>query len=373
MIFAWHSLACEGINIHYIKGDTVPGDILFLFVLATALATLMAWAFRTLPRERWQMIAALPLGREPDGRWSGMNLTWYGFFSATAYAAAVTMLLVLSQAVGIRASAVLLLVVVVLAVCVPASRLVARIVEGKRHTFTVAGAFFVGLIITTPAILLINTICGPQWGLTLPVLPMLAAIAISYALGEGLGRLACLSFGCCYGRPLRKCPRWVRRVFQRVGTRFSGNTRKAAYEGHLENRLLFPAQALTAVVMTGIALAGTGLFLSGHYAAALILAVGLSQVWRLISEFLRADYRGGGKVSAYQIMAGLAVLYAIGLGWFLPAEVMSRVAMTRAVASLWHPALILFLQGLWLTIFLFTGRSEVTASTLTFRIRSERI
>ena len=42
---------------------------------------------------------------------------------------------------------------------------------------------------------------------------VLAALAIGYILGEGLGRLACLSFGCCYGKPLDQCGKVVSILF----------------------------------------------------------------------------------------------------------------------------------------------------------------
>ncbi|MFH1477455.1 MAG: hypothetical protein ABIH24_08210 [Verrucomicrobiota bacterium] len=33
------------------------------------------------------------------------------------------------------------------------------------------------------------------------MLYLLGAVAPAYALGKGIGRLACISFGYCYGRP----------------------------------------------------------------------------------------------------------------------------------------------------------------------------
>jgi hypothetical protein len=34
----------------------------------------------------------------------------------------------------------------------------------------------------------------------------------------------------------------------------------------------------------------------------------VTQVWRFLSEFLRADYRGSGRISAYQVMALFAAV-----------------------------------------------------------------
>jgi len=57
-------------------------NVLFVTGLALALAVLIVWGVRTLPAERWQMLAAIPLAKAPDGTWRGLNLTFYGLFSA---------------------------------------------------------------------------------------------------------------------------------------------------------------------------------------------------------------------------------------------------------------------------------------------------
>jgi phosphatidylserine decarboxylase len=49
-------------------------------------------------------------------------------------------------AAGVPLAGVMVFSVLMLALCVPASRLVARLVEGKAHTFTVGGAVFVGIV-----------------------------------------------------------------------------------------------------------------------------------------------------------------------------------------------------------------------------------
>ena len=49
---------------------------------------------------------------------------------------------------------------------------------------------------------------------------------------------------------------------------------------------------------------------------------------------------------------------------------------TRAVRlpnAIWHPCLLIFLQALWLAIFIYTGRSTVTGGTLSFHLHLERI
>src|SRR4029077_12246392 len=127
------------------------------------------------------------------------------------------------------------------------AKLVARIVEKKNCTFTIAGAFFVGFVTTPWAITLVNWISGSHAGFPIPVIATMAAITVAYAFGEGLGRLACISFGCCYGKPLAASSDLIRRVFAGSGFILFGSTKKIAYAGGLEATEVIPIQAVTAV------------------------------------------------------------------------------------------------------------------------------
>ena len=76
----------------------------FVAALALGLFLLLSWGVRALPAERWQMLAAVPVAKAADGSWRGVNLTFYGFFSATGTAFGFTMMLLLLASVGIPAS-----------------------------------------------------------------------------------------------------------------------------------------------------------------------------------------------------------------------------------------------------------------------------
>ncbi|WP_298273325.1 prolipoprotein diacylglyceryl transferase family protein [Geobacter sp.] len=345
----------------------------FLAVASIGTILYFWWGFTVLPGERWQFLATVPVEKASPDAWRGVNLTWYGLLTANAYAAAVAMLMLLLGAIRIPPAGVATLAVPLLLVCVPASRLVARIVEKKAHTFTVGGAVFVGIIIAPWLIPLVNRTAGAALGFYLPPLATLAAIAIAYSFGEGLGRMACISFGCCYGKPLRDAPSLLRRIFAGSCFIFSGGTKKIAYAHGLEGVKVLPVQAVTAVLYTVCGLCASGLFLEGESAAAFIVATAVTQIWRFLSETLRADYRGEGRVSPYQIMGILGVLYAMGSAFFLRGEASRGTNLGVALAALWDPAMILFLQALWLAIFFYTGRSTVTGATLTFHVRRERI
>jgi hypothetical protein len=68
---------------------------LFLALLALTFAAIFAWAFRVLPREHWQILAALPRHKTETGEWQGLNLTFYGFFQATSNTLGIVVLFVL--------------------------------------------------------------------------------------------------------------------------------------------------------------------------------------------------------------------------------------------------------------------------------------
>jgi hypothetical protein len=115
-------------------------------------------------------------------------------------------------------------------------------------------------------------------------------------------------------------------------------------------------------------------------AAALVVGIALLSLLFLassessaFSETLRADYRGAGRVSAYRIMGLIGVLYAVGLSLFIAPELTAHVGLATALGSLWRPELILFLQAVWVAIFIYTGRSTVTGATIRLHLHTDRI
>ena len=221
-------------------------EILFLASFAAGLAVLYAWRSgrcRASVGSFWH-----PRLQAAARRAGAANFTFYGFFSATAYAVAAAVLLILMASVGGPVGASLLAATLTLLVCAPASRLIAWAVEGKRHGFTIGGASFVGLLAVPPIMLGIDRFLGPRFGFELPTGPSLAAVAIAYVLGESLGRLACISFGCCYGRPVSESHGWVRRFSQRCSFVFEGKTKKIAFASRLDGVPVVPVQAMTATL-----------------------------------------------------------------------------------------------------------------------------
>lgn len=347
-------------------------NLIFIAGVATALGLLYAWAFKHLPRERWQILCAIPLRKQADGRWQGLNLTYYGLINAGAVAFSLLMTFILLGAIGIGVTTSALFVCGMLTFCVPCAQWMARLVEKKKHTLSIGGAAFCGLMGVPLALLLLRPLAARWSGVHLPVMPLIAAMAIGYAFGEGSGRLACLSFGCCYGKPVDTLPLAVRRWVAPFTVVFLGETKKAAYASDLAGRRVVAIQAITAVVYSLAGLTGVYLFLNTHSRSAYLVCILTTQIWRGLSEFLRADFRGQGRISRYQYMAGIAALGSVIYGLLLPEETL-RADLAQGLRLLLHPALIAVTQLLWIAIFIFTGRSNVTAAHISLYVRSDRI
>ena len=347
-------------------------NLLFVATLGVTFFFILRWAFRTLPGEKWQILAAIPSYKSASGHWHGTNITSYGLIVALSYllSALLTLILLGSVAVSILQATILLLLMLI--VVLPASRLVALAVEKKTATFTVGGASFVGIIMA-PWIAHFANVVGHSQGFSIPIIPTLAVFAIAYAFGEGFGRLGCVTFGCCYGKPLDQCGPNIQKLFRTKHFVFVGHTKKIAYADNLQGTKVVPIQAVTSVLYVVTGLLGVGLFLNAYYSPALILTLGVTQLWRTYSETLRADYRGSGKISAYQIMALLSVVYTLGAITWFPPQVPIMPDLVSGLSSLWNPGAILFLQVLWIGTFVYYGRSLVTRSQLSFHVCEEHI
>lgn len=348
---------------------------LFILCLACLMLIPAIWGVRNLPSEKFQMLAALPLRMEKDGVWTGLNLTWYGFFTATAYTFGTALGLILLESAGIPLFLSAFAACILLGICIPASRWIAGWVEGKAHTFTVGGASFLGILLT-PWVLLLTDTLGQRFGhAPLPLIPAWAALAIAYASGEGMGRLACLSFGCCYGKPLSALSPSLARFFRPMALVFTGKTKKISYASGLDGQPVAPVQALTLFLYTFLCLGGLALFLIDQAAMALVLCLGGTQIWRVISEFFRADHRGERRFSAYQTMALLTLPYALAC-LFLPPFSQSLFFtpdLKTGLALLGRAQVLAGLFFLWAFTFFYTGRSTVTGSTICFFVHQDRV
>ena len=94
--------------------------------------------------------------------------------------------------------------------------------------------------------------------------------------------------------------------------------------------------------------------------------------WRAGSECLRADYRGSARISTYQVMAIVSVIYlSIFVGLMPSSSLVPDLSL--GFAQLAAAPVILALQFFWIALFLYYGRSRVTASTVSFHVISDRV
>lgn len=346
--------------------------VLVIGVIALGLAVLFSWAFRNLPKERWQILAALPRDRAPDGGWRGVNLTYYGVFNAAGIGVGVAVAIFLPATAGLPLGYLTGCVLALLTVVLPASQFINRMVEGHWHGFTVGGGCFAGIVAGPWVIWVVSHMALPPADTASAMPTVLGALAPAYALGEGIGRLACISFGCCYGRPIVDCPVWLQRLFGPSTFVFEGGLKKAAYAHGYAGQRLIPVQALTAVISSLAGLSGVALFLAGCPVAAFVLVIVATQVWRFVSEFLRADYRGSGRISAYQWMALAGAGYTVLFGLLSPAVPRIVPDVARGLALLWTPGAIVLIEAVAVFVFVRMGISTVTTSRLVFDLRRDR-
>ncbi len=325
----------------------------------------LVWGVRVLPKENRQFLAVFPVKKLDCGSWQGINLTWYGVLVANSVLAAAVVFVVLTASVGIAAAAVGLILTAVLLFSLPAARILAGWIEKKDNTFSTGAASFAGLLASYPAILL----AGQQG----KMLAILAALTISYCVGEGLGRLACISFGCCYGKPLDKSPPLLRRLFAQFHFVFHGETKKIAYENGWDDIPVVPIQALTAGISLAGAFAGWILFSLSHFAAAFLVSLTVSQAWRFVSEFFRSDHRGTGNWNVYQILPLAAIALGFATVFAASPPQPFPIALALGVEQLGQPESLLVLSALWLIVTVYLGRSRVTRSVISISVCKERI
>ena len=225
--------------------------------------------------------------------------------------------------------------------------------EGKANTFTVGGASMLGLFLAPMIIDGINLVLNWTGRGALPAAAVLAALSVAYAFGEGR-ELACLSFGVLFS----SAGKWSTAVgmVPAVSHRI-----RRQNEEKLPMRVicavpLIPIQALTAVMSVGAGITGVWLFLQGTWPLA-SRAPRSTQLWRVASEYLRADFRGVG--DALVVSNPLAIRRALCfrphiLAGYLPPAFRN---MRLGLRDIWSPGSFSPLEALWLGIFFFTGRS----------------
>lgn len=351
----------------------MTSNILFLTFLCAAIAVYLRWGFINLPHEKGQMLASIPVRKRETGEWEGVNITYYGLLTANSLVFSMAACLALLVAAGMDISLFFPLAAGILGVAIPSSKIVARVVEKKKETFTVGGASFIATLSAPFAVWLVNMASGAMGGGRLEYAQALSALAVAFILGESVGRLACVSFGCCYGKPLAENHPLLRRFFEGRAFVFTGATRKIAYSGAMSGVEVLPIQAVTAVVYAFFGVAGLAMFLASQFVMAFVTASIAAHLWRAVSEIFRADYRGEGKISAYQWMGITASVYTLAVASALPTAPAGGVTIVDGLLALWNPWIIVFFLGVWLSYFIYMGTSKVTGCSITYFVNHERV
>lgn len=345
----------------------------FIITLSLLFVLYLYWGFRFLPQENRQILAVFPAKKMTDGNWQGTNLTYYGLLVANAVTVASGLYLILMASLGTAPAASFSILTVVLLLAMPAARVVAGWVEDKPNTFSTGAASFVGLLTTFAAIFIVNQVIGPRLGFAVEAQATLAVLSICYCIGEGLGRLACISFGCCYGKPLRQSHPLLQRAFTKFHFVFQGKTKKISYAEGWEHVPMIPIQGVTAIVCLTAGLIGVGLFAASHFTAAFVVTLLLSQMWRFFSEFLRSDYRGEGRLSTYQILAILTFCFGVLMTLSFSNSQSTLVVLEQGMSHIAKSGSMLLLFLIWTTTIFYLGRSKVTGATISFCVHQDKI
>jgi hypothetical protein len=69
----------------------------------------------------------------------------------------------------------------------------------------------------------------------------------------------------------------------------------------------------------------------------------------------------------------MGVIYGLILTLVFPANTMTAPDIVQGFNVLWQPSLIIMLQTIWIIVFVYTGRSQVTGSQISFHVIKDRI
>jgi prolipoprotein diacylglyceryltransferase len=344
-----------------------------LFITAFITFWVLRWAFVHLPGEHWQFAAVLPIGKADGDEWQGVNITYYGVICALAYSVALATFVFLSAAAQQPLAPTFAAIAALLLIGVPASKWVAKRVEGKSATFTVGGAMFVSMIAVVPVVTIVNLFAQRWGGERIDPLIFLAASSCAYVVGEALGRLGCLSFGCCYGKCVSDATSLERALYGKTATVYRGKLKKIAYASDLEGEPVIAVQSIASCVLICLFLVSVWLFWNRTFGAALLVAMGGAQLWRLYSETLRADYRGGGAINVYQWMALGCIAGVVMMIFVLPQPTQVRLSASSGLRTLIQLETVLAIQAVAIVIILLMGKSQVTGAKIALSLKRDVI
>lgn len=351
-------------------------NFIFIAFYTLFLVFLTYFGIKYFPNENYQVLFVVPVKKYKNKKWYGINITYYGLISAVSYTFATFTFLVLAKSYHISSQIIIISVVLILICCMPASKFMARIIEKKKNTFTISGAAFIGSIFSPFFFFVTSYFFLSDFDTAIQTsFILLSALSVSYILGEGVGRLACISFGCCYGKKLDEYQGIFKNFFYNFNTTFKGETKKASYEGGCENQKTIPVQGLSSIIYNVTGLIGTILFLLGNIKTSFILSVAVANLWRFFSEYLRDDHRGDiKKYSFYQYFSLISILYSLLIALlFTPDQGSIFFDIRKGLSELRSYWTLAFFLSIFVISFAYTGLSKVTYSKIEINVLRKNI
>jgi phosphatidylglycerol:prolipoprotein diacylglycerol transferase len=251
----------------------------------------------------------------------------FGLFASVGAFLTLTWMGVLLVGQGIAVEAFLAMALAASTLVVLGSWLLAQILDFRLVLRAPAQALrrpvFVswgGLLVLPPLFFLFSWLSGNG------VLVFVDAFALSMPIGHALGRLGCLSYGCCFGRPTRGP----------LAITYRSHMAKAVRVGELRNVRLHPTALYEAVLDLGILVVVTAAaLLQAPVGLPSALALMLYGFGRFGIEFLK-DNQGRMLRSGWSVNHLLSLAMA-ALGVLVLRSVLLGAEATPVVA--WSPAL----------------------------------
>lgn len=321
---------------------------------------IIIWGLKNFSKDEFQFFCAIPYKKIEENTYDGINITFYGIISALSCSASVFLFLILIKFLNFPIKLAYFILITIFLTGLFASKALAYLIEKRKNTLTIGGATFVTGIISVPLIYFFIKSFNVNETYFFPVL---SSLATSYTFGEGLGRLACISFGCCYGKPAERYPYLPN--FLKI--KFLSHTRKAVYDSNYKNLELINIQGIVVCLFTLLSLVSFILIMLEKYEIAFITSFTIPATIRFFSEFFRDDNRGfSHKISLYQFFSILLVIYSIlVLYLFNPLEV--KISLIHKIY--FSNLDLIFLVITFIMTLLHSGISKVTGSEIKFILK----
>lgn len=349
---------------------------IFIIILSFVLIFFMQIVFRKFTQEKYQFIAAVPI-KKNGNVWKGINFTFYGFITASSIVLGISIFYLLMLMQSYPGIMIILVVAPILIVGILSAKFLAILIEKKKSVFSVGAAVFVSFLISPFVVYFVNNYLGSMLGIEIDFMYFMSAVSVSFLFGEGIGRLACISYGCCYGKPVGSLSPIWKRVFKKINFVFYGKTKKIAYASNYDEIPVVPIQAITSIVCNTIGVLGLYLLMNGYVFLSFLISSIWVFLWRFLSEFMRSDYRGGVKqVSLYQVFSLVSIVYAILIALISNHFFVINFKSYDLIVVLekfWSANTLVILQLVWFFCFVYFGKSNMTTSKIEFAVKEELI